>query len=128
VHGRGDHHRPGEGQGDVGQQVVGQAGGHAGQGVGGRRGDHQDLAPAGQGDVLDGGRVVPDRGRDPPAGEGGEGGPAHHLLAGGGEQRLHLGPGPLQLPGQLGRLVGGDPAAHPEQHPGPSQRLIRPGR
>ena len=36
-------------------------------------------------------------------------------------------PGPLEIPGQLGRLLGGDPAAHSQQHPGPSQHLIRPG-
>src|SRR4029453_4070341 len=59
------------------------------------------------------------------AGGGGEGGPGDHPLAGLGQQGLDLGPGPHQLAGQLGRLVGGDPAGHPQQPPCPGTH--RPG-
>ena len=74
----------------------------AGEGVGGGRGDHEDLAPAGEGDVLDGGRVVPHADGHAPTGEGRERGAGHHALGVGGQQRLDLGAGLHERAGQLG--------------------------
>ena len=123
VHRGREQHRAAGREQRGGQQVVGAAVRGAGQQVRRRRGDDHEVRLLAQLDVRD----RRDVGEHP----GVHGLPGQRLERGGADepQRRRRGqhadrvPGLGQPPEQLARLVGGDPAGHPEQDPGRGVRV-----
>ena len=123
VHGRGDHHRPVEGEVDRAEQPVAEARGHPGDRVGRGRRDQQQVGAAGQLEVVVA-RAAPRRrtGRPRPAGPRARrrwpgrrsAGPPAVMTT------VTPWPAPLEDAHDVDRLVGGDAAGDAQERPQPS--------
>ncbi len=118
VHRRGNHDRPVVRKVRGGQKIVAEAGGHAGDRIGRGRCDDHDVGSASQIEVsvVRAPNVAEQFGADVIARQRGERRSADEVRCSPGHDYVDVVPGALERTQRIDCLVGGDAAAHTEQH------------